>query len=248
MQQLRLCLWGILFGSSILSVSAQQIQRVIKITPLKLITRGLDVSAEYAFADEASAELGVQYTLPWDIINFADFFGINLTTDQFAVTGADLSGWKVTPGVRYYFAQEAPKGMYGSVFVRFMNYKLSTAGNINTSAGPFGGNVNYRLQGLGPGISLGYQFVFDNGVVIDYHLGGGINVNGIRVSGQFSGAGADALQEILDEVDTQLDQVLGPIPFVNPPDLEVVEDEFSVRLARVVYPVFRVGLSVGFGI
>lgn len=225
-------------------VKAQSPQLMVKIAPLKLFSRGVDVSAEYALSNLASVGVGFQYTIPWNAANFVENLGITLASNNFGVARTTLTGWKVTPEMRYYFGESAPEGIYVAGFLRAMNYRLETEGTVSTTVGPFNGTIALRMLGVGPGISLGNQWVFANGVVVDWHVGGGVTFNGLRVSGQFNGAGADELQSVLDEVNRIADQV----PFVNPPDIEVIDNEFGLRVLSTPYPVFRTGLSIGLGV
>ncbi|MEO0897632.1 MAG: DUF3575 domain-containing protein [Bacteroidota bacterium] len=241
MQFNRLIILGF-FLMSVVSLSAQQ--NVLKISPGKLISvRSLSVSAERAIEGHHSAAFGFNAMIPWNALNTADLIGISTSGNSWSLQEANLEGFTLTPEYRYYFQEDAPIGFYGGVFLRYYRYRANGQLNLDiNSISDASFASSFRLQGIGGGIEMGYQKVWDNGITIDFNVGIGVAGAGLRLSGDFT----NVAQEDIEPAISQINEFLDGIPLVNAqlPN----EDRLTInrRIASGVLPIARSNLSIGF--
>lgn len=86
----------------------------------------------------------------------------------FAFTGLKLnetkfSGLALTPEYRYFIKKKAPAGIYVAPFAKYQNYTLT------------GGEDKGTYTSFGGGLSLGRQWVYQSGFVMDMFFGPSFN-------------------------------------------------------------------------
>jgi len=218
--------------------------QVLKLTPLKLgIQRGLSFNFERVIRGPHSVGLGFMAVLPWNALNTAEFLGIQSSGDNWSVERLRFSGLTLTPEYRYYFQGRAPKGFYGGGFLRFFQYNSENKIDFTVDQNRDGTlNADFRFRGIGGGLELGYQKVFDNGFTIDYHIGVGFAGAGLRLRGDLTNILEEEIGPAIEEINEYLEQI--PLLNVSLP----FQDSFSINtpVASGPWPIARTSLSIGY--
>lgn len=217
---------------------------VVKVTPIKLgIQRALAFSYERVFHKKQSAGLGFLGVFPWNALNTASLVGINSEGEKWELEQLRFTGFTLSPEYRYYIMEEAPRGLYAGGFLRYFQYKSQTSLNFDLDANTVGNlQADFRFRGIGLGAEIGYQKVWDSGFTIDYHVGAGVALAGLRLQGELNNVLPDQIGDAIEQVNDFLDQI--PILNVALPG----QDNFNVNtpVASGAWPVLRTSLSIGY--
>ena len=127
--------------------------------------------------------------------------------------------------------------------MRYFRYRSESLINLNIDQNNSGSlATNLRFQGFGLGGQIGYLKVWRNGFTVDYHIGLGYALSGLRLKGEYSNIVQAELQQAIDRVNEFLDQ----IPLLN---VEIPNDEnFNINtpVATGPWPIIRTSLSIGY--
>lgn len=139
-------------------VSAQK-KNILKMDITSPIMRTANVTFEHLLKDRTSFALGVLYTDKSDDIT----------------NSGSLSRLAITPEYRYYMGRNnAPNGIYISVFARYQNLKVNELTYLGYDTLTYISYFNSNKRSLntgGLGISLGYQRIFQDKISIDINFG-----------------------------------------------------------------------------
>ncbi|GAB4410508.1 MAG: hypothetical protein OHK0039_14990 [Bacteroidia bacterium] len=229
------------------TVYAQQ-QNVLKVAPLRLLTKNVNLAYERALGDKHSIELNVNGYLRRSPQGVLQTVIDQYATDTDSVTLGDfgLSGYTLTTAYRYYVSGEAPRGFFLTPFVRFINYgttwEMLYQGDGNKD---FEVDGNLRFRGLGGGLGLGFQFISKGGFTIEWHGGLGVALAGLRHRGTITGN--NVLPEDIADVEAKINEILAQVPFVNQQiDLDQAAVDVNFRVPGIVWPMVRSSLSLGY--
>ena len=157
----------LIFTASV--VSAQK-KNILKLDITSPIMRTANVSFERILQGRTSFVFGALYTDQSDAIT----------------NSASLSRLAITPEYRYYMGRNnAPDGIYISVFARYQNLKvneLTYLGFDTLSYFSYYSSNKRSLNTGGLGISLGYQHIFQDKISIDLNFGTVWNSGDKRIS------------------------------------------------------------------
>ncbi|WP_205504280.1 DUF3575 domain-containing protein [Rufibacter psychrotolerans] len=131
---------------------AQQV--TLKANILSPLVKTGSFFGEVAFSPQMSAQLGFFTT------------GISVKDTQF-------NGFGVTPEVRYFFAANAPSGLYGAGYLRYQDFDLTRQDTQAQGA----------LTSFGGGALLGYQLIIGKHFVADVFAGPGFNAATVKGDG-----------------------------------------------------------------
>ena len=217
---------------------------VLKIAPLKLSYKTLSLSYEHAITKEWTASLGTGFFLTTDFNRgLANSISGLDSTDRLSPGSILVSGFTLTPAIRYYPGGKAPKGFFLDPFLRFLQYKsaVETVYNGNSEISTVESNLRFRA--LGAGLAIGYQWIFGERFSLEWHGGLGITGGAISHRGTvIEGDIADNIQAYLDEINAYINE---EVPFINR-ELAIEElESLSFRIPGIVWPVFRSGLTFG---
>lgn len=226
------------------STHAQYRYNVIKITPIKLgIQRALAFSYERVFHEKQSVGMGFLGVFPWNALNTAGLVGINSSGDRWELETLRFSGLTLSPEYRFYLMEDAPEGLYAGVFGRYFQYKATTSLNFDLDANTTGNLLaDFRFRGIGLGVEVGYQKVWDNGFTFDYHLGAGAAFAGLRLQGQLN----DVLPDQIEDAITQVNDFLNQIPILNVVVPNQENLAVNTPVAAGAWPILRSSLSIGY--
>jgi hypothetical protein len=144
------------------------VENVVSVNPLALINGEISVQYERVFISHFSLAFGVAF--------------YDAAIDPFAsdLNGATVVGPSFTLQPRFYFIQEAPRGLYVSPFVR-LDYLA--ASNVSDGAGDSlsGSGVGYAVGGI-----VGWSWLFGN--VFNLKGGLGLQYENAQLSIQGSNA------------------------------------------------------------
>lgn len=161
---------------------------IIKTNLVGLGTGHFNLTYERKIAKKVSALLGVTIiSLPLNnIYNTQIDMGGSQKSDL--SINANLSGFSISPEIRYYLGRNAPRGYYFGLYVPIMNYNAKLSGSAtttqtitltepNTNATqtenvPLNANLdaNSGFSFYGLGISGGPQFLIGNRVSLEFYL------------------------------------------------------------------------------
>lgn len=151
----------LLFNTEIL---AQERANNLKINLLSPVVRSFSVFYERAVTNDKSVQLGFFYT------------GVKLSS-------LNISGFGLTPEFRFYLAnskenstKQAPEGFYLAPFLRFQRFTISDD-EIDATTGL---SSRAKLNTLGGGLCVGYQFLSQKGITVDLFAGPSYNAGTIR--------------------------------------------------------------------
>ncbi|MEM7659604.1 MAG: DUF3575 domain-containing protein [Bacteroidota bacterium] len=220
-------------------------ENVVRVAPFKLLQRTGALSYERVLNDQLSAGLSAHFRFPAQLgENFLTVINEQDSTARFSADQLSLSGFTLTPEIRYYPGGEAPKGFYVNPFARLMTYKSVLETSYTEGVGDITEiESKIRIITGGPGISIGYQWLITENLTIDWHGGFGLTFGVVRHTGTVTnGEISGTLQDAVDEVNLFIDENL-PINWT----LEI-QDEASLRFTApgVVWPVLRSSLSIGY--
>ncbi|MEM7371516.1 MAG: DUF3575 domain-containing protein [Bacteroidota bacterium] len=236
---------SVLLPILLLCVSSALTQHnVVKISPLKLAIRTFAISYEHTFTDKIAVGLGTNFFLRTDFNEGLAGSISNLdTTGNFSSTAINLNGFTFTPEFRYYPGGKAPQGFFLDPFVRFLQYKTAVDAVFNDNAEVSNIESNFRFRALGPGFSLGYQWIIAERFSIEWHGGLGITFGAVSHTGTIlNGPIQNDIQKYVDELNLYIQE---EIPFI---DQEISLEDINTlkfRIPGVTWPVFRSGLSFG---
>ncbi len=158
---LTLCFLCLLFNTVTL---AQERPNNLKINLLSPVVRTFSIFYERAITKDKSAQLGFFYT-------------------DVKLSSFNISGLGITPEFRFYLAnskenstKQAPEGFYLAPFVRFQRFTISDD-QIDAQTG-FASRA--KLNTLGGGLCVGYQFLSQKGITVDLFAGPSYNAGTIR--------------------------------------------------------------------
>lgn len=138
---------------------------VVKINPLSLFIITGNLQVEHALNEKMSLQLG------------GFFGGVNLNLGADAASGGVSYQWfGITPEFRYYATnktKDAPRGLYFAPFVRYRGVRLKwEADAFDPDTGTnIGVDVTSKINAIGGGVLLGYQFLFGDVFALDLFLG-----------------------------------------------------------------------------
>ncbi|MDX2285426.1 MAG: DUF3575 domain-containing protein [Bacteroidia bacterium] len=239
-----------LFGFALLmalSVSAIAQSNVIKITPLRLLTRQVNVGYERKITDKLSIGLNGGFYIPFSSSDSALFGQIDFSNGgDVAVQQSSFGGLTVTPELRVYFSQKgALRGFHLDPFLRYFNYNIGVDGVYQD---PTEGNSDisskFRFSGGGAGLSLGFQGIVADIISIDWFIGGGAGVGGFRLDLSAEGPLEDDIDSYVDDVRAELNAQLPGLGDRLVQESSVA-DGYRFRIPAGVVPIFRTGLAVG---
>jgi hypothetical protein len=148
------------------SVVSAQKKNILKLDISSPIMRTANVSFERILQGRTSFVFGALYTDQSDAIT----------------NSASLNRLAITPEYRYYMGRNnAPDGIYISVFARYQNLKVNEITYDTTSIYYYSSNKRSLNTG-GLGISLGYQHIFQDKISIDLNFGTVWNSGDKRIS------------------------------------------------------------------
>jgi hypothetical protein len=143
---------------------------VLKINVLSPFALTASGFAEHAFSPRISAQFGA------------------FTTGA-SIKDVEFDGYGFTPEVRYYLAEQAPDGFYIAGYGRVLNYKLTVEDKEK------GETYEATYKPIGAGVAAGNQFIFNNGISLDFFLGVGVNGGSLNIK---KGTDEDFDRGILD--------------------------------------------------
>lgn len=150
----------------------------------------------------------------------------------------------VTPELRGYLGKKgAPNGFYGSLFGRYGYHNIVAPYSIPLRQSTIDTEASLRIQVFGMGLGIGYQWLINQVISLDFYAGGGLSYTGFRLQvfdENLTQEGYEALFEALaEELKVNLD----------PEDLPrfITNRGLTIR-APLVLPILRVGLGIGFAI
>jgi hypothetical protein len=211
---------------------------VIKVGLLSLTGRNVTFGYERVIRDNQSVVLNGGFIIPWNN-------PLSLTTRVEGVSSFRVRGFNLTPEYRFYLGQrpEAPEGFYLAPFLRY--YQISGRAEYqDTYDGvEVSGTVSSRYSTAGLGGQLGYQWVINDALTIDwYFLGLGVYLYRLGFETTISDLQGTPLDTVRERVDEQLDEV----PLLG--DLINLDAEGRSLSGSVSVPFLglRTGLALGY--
>lgn len=229
-----LILWQ---GSSLFAQS-----NVIKIGPLKLIQRSVALSFEHALNEDMSFGIGTNVFLRRDLFGNNEIIN---SSSNLTLKSIPFSGFTITPEFRYYIGEAAaPKGFYLNPFLRYLQYNSSLEADILSNGELSTVATNLRFRGAGIGFSIGYQWLINDQISIDWHGGLGFALSGLKHTGtDFNGPIENDLEEYVDIIEEWInEQVLLDNQTILIDDIS----QLDFRVPGIVWPVFRTQISIGY--
>ena len=250
-----------LISSNIFSVNAEtkrkgvSIKRPhnVKLNLFALPLRNFSLQYEYAFHKNMSGALGARLMLPYSIdlsdqFNSDDNFEAKLGKFKFI-------GYALTPEFRFYPGKkqkhQAPHGFYIAPYARFTNFTINTTVTIPSepallfAGGPVDTRINYT--GFGGGLMFGAQWVFKNGISLDWWITGAhYGYSKVKVTAE-----ADLIGQVNGAVNVigSLDDLVvnEDLPFKNAEsNFTTVGETISGNIKGIPFSGFRSGLCIGY--
>lgn len=157
-----------------ISLAAQAQSVAVKLNATSLALKSIVPSVEFKLGAESpfTAGIGVSYALERDIK--LDALAEQTNGEKFEYEGSlSLSGFSITPFVRWYPGAESMKGFYVGVFGRYLKYDDLGLPYAYTKDGEkFTGIATGYAKGFGGGLDLGAQFPIGP-VILDVFFGAG---------------------------------------------------------------------------
>ena len=174
-------------------------------------------------------------------------------------TGGRVSGFDLTPEVRYYTAQKswnkkgAPQGLYGSAFLRFSNYSWDLPFEWYDDKIHHQVRVDSDIQmnALGVGIGLGHQWIIRDKITLDVNFMGiglakawGQGTLNILDSPELdSERAAQIARHMAEDIDVGIND---KVPFASWYDLKLESEGKEVRgKGGFPLPILRMGIALG---
>jgi hypothetical protein len=239
-----------LFGFALmmaLSVSAIAQSNVIKIAPLRLLTRQVHVGYERKITDQMSVGLNGNFFIPFSSDDPNLFGQIDFSNGgNVAVQQSSLSGLAVTPELRVYLSKKgALRGFHLDPFLRYFNYNIGVDGVYqDPTEGDSDLSSKFRFSGGGAGLSLGFQGLIADIISVDWYVGGGAGVGGFRLDVSAEGPLEDDIDTYVDDVRAELNSQLPGLGDRLVQENSVA-DGYRFKVPAGIVPIFRTGLSVG---
>lgn len=237
----KVLLSSLLFLHFSLSVSAQEkpvsvYKNALKLNSIGLVLNNASLLYERNLNGQFAVMLGAGYRWGGDI---PKVFGLgNLIVSS---NSRGLQGYHFTPELRYYFnfcdCAVLPSGLYAGLYTRYTKYYGDLNFHYWTGAEYVDVGVVSKLNEMGAGIQLGYQFVFKERFLVDFMFAGPrFSTQRLRFSFNSDYAG-ELIPIIEEEINTRLEW-LGMDPISISPSGEI-DTRFGFRN-------FRYALSLGF--
>ncbi|MCB0808747.1 MAG: DUF3575 domain-containing protein [Flavobacteriales bacterium] len=205
--------------------------------------RTFSLTYEHVFHPEWSGALTFSYMFPGKPSGFLD-----LNTEE-VVFSSDrkLSGWFLTPEVRWYLessdTRDAPRGFhlgaYGRASTMTFEASLSASGTGTDASGRVDGSLKVAFSEFGLGIQAGYQLLMvKDRLALDFiFFGPRASYYALEVEAQLDGEG-----ELAQDIQEALEEALGRE--IVPVDVEVRTS--GVSTSDVLSFGYRFGIKLGY--
>lgn len=143
-------------------------KNVVKLNLFSLPLKNLSFQYERALNQNFSACLGVSYLTPRVLPNIIASGANNASLN--------FSGFAFTPELRFYTGKngeyDAPEGFYLAPYFRYANYRVKSFYNYYDLEEERVENyvLTGRYRGTGGGLMLGYQFIINNRISLDWWI------------------------------------------------------------------------------
>ncbi|MBI9035626.1 MAG: DUF3575 domain-containing protein [Bacteroidales bacterium] len=233
----------LLIGGMISSTFAQQ--NVVKWYPLSLGSYSLKFQYERNLAPQHSVALDVKYIMPLKLGSslYSPFFkDVDFPT-------AKATGYSLSPEYRYYTKEISAGSLnYGFYLAPYLKYtKIDLEFEGNTLEGHDVG-VNLDYSAFGGGLGIGYQWVIDNKITVDWLIFG-IGVSSYNIAFDYSNTDpSEKFGELKDEI-ANFEYLPGSIgEKLDMKTIEVIGKNAGLidGMGKFSYMNFKSGLSIGY--
>ena len=174
------------------------VNNIFKLNIAGLLVGSISIQDEVYFKGKVSAALGFNYSVP------GLFWPKYLLTDtNIDFASMKISGYSITPELRFYLSGIAPKGFYIAPYYRYSNYSLE---NLNIHYTNDAGVTNTVLEGKyiqnAVGIMIGKQKRSGQHWVTDWWIMGlayGTGLSEVSVPGQYKDEEVTAFKNAMNE-------------------------------------------------
>lgn len=139
---------------------------LIKTNPLGVFVGQYQMAYEHTLTDHITLQLSLGYIGGSGESGSASLDGKNYSYD------IESSGFIAIPEVRYYFKGDAPEGFYMAALARYRHKEKDLTDSSNGTEG-IDQNLSRTktIKAVGGGAVLGYQWIMNNGFVLDLFSG-----------------------------------------------------------------------------
>ncbi|HVB03487.1 MAG TPA: DUF3575 domain-containing protein [Chitinophagaceae bacterium] len=129
------------------------------------------------------------------------------SSGQNAIRNARIGNWALTPEIRFYTGKKgAPRGFYIALFARYAQFNMDVPITFTSQNGqPYNLQLNGKLNGIGGGFLLGYQWLIGRHVTLDWWIFGpmfGVSKSSLDAIADLSGLSAQDKQQLVNNIQT----------------------------------------------
>lgn len=147
-----------------------QARSSIKLNLFSIPYSTINLQYELGLSEKMSFAFGARYT--WDIpfiySGMESYLNSSFesSSDGFKITLPKLTGYAVTPELRWY-PKKAMKGFYVSPYFRYRNFRITSPMDFSTSTGVIPGDLDINVNTMIGGLAIGHHWSIANKVSIE---------------------------------------------------------------------------------
>jgi hypothetical protein len=233
----------IILSLTCMNVWGQEKKNVVKILPLSLPLNIAVFEYERMLNEKNAVEFGIGFPLNR---TFVGKFGMDWSEDE-NISNDKLDIFSLRAAYRHYTGKSRlPKGFYIAPYIRYQGISGS-ADNVRTIEDDMGSssyNENYdaKINTIGAGCQLGYQFLISKTVTLDlFFFGLEAGVGTVDASIYISDP--EQVDDIYNDVREAIDDI--PSMWGDKIDVSSGSDNVSIKGKSIFYPMYRGGISLG---
>lgn len=233
----------VVLGFLCMSGNAQDRKNALRFLPVNLPLNSLSFEYERMVNPKNSFELGFGIPMNQPFVNR---FSID-ESEESKISEDELGIFSLRVAYKHYTGKSMePKGFYYSPYVKYQTISGSAHNvrTINDDVGSFSYDENYdaKINTIGVGFQLGYQFLIAKRVTLDlYFLG--LEVGFASADASVESSDLDQMDEIVSDINDAVDDLPS---FLNK-KIDVTSSGNTVKIkgSNLLYPWVRGGISLG---
>lgn len=224
-------------------VWGQEKKNAVKILPLSLPLNSAVFEYERMLNEKNAVEFGIGFPLN---STFVDKFGMDWSKDE-NISNDRLGIFSLRAAYRHYTGKSnLPKGFYIAPYIRYQGLSAS-ADNVRTIEDDLGNssyNENYdaKINTVGAGVQLGYQFLISKTVTLDLFFFG-LEAGLGKVDADIYISDSEQVGAVYKDVIDAINDM--PSIWGDKIDVSSGSNNVTIKGNNIFYPMYRGGISLG---
>lgn len=232
----------IVFSLTCINIWGQEKKNVIKFSPLSLPLNSAVFEYERMLNEKNAVEFGIGIPLNR---TFVDKFGMTWSEDE-NITNDELGIFSLRAAYRHYTGKSMlPKGFYIAPYIKYQGISGSVDNVINNDyEGSSAYNENYdaKINTIGAGCQLGYQFLISKTVTLDLFFFG-LEAGLGKIDANIYVSDPEQVNDIYSNVQDFVDDM--PSLWGNKIDVTSSNNYVYINGKNLLYAMYRGGISIG---